>query len=161
MPTFEPLETIRQYRLGTIDVEQDTLRMALFNYSVDYVPNDETHNNVSDVLDGGVTAQEIDRPSYSRQSVTGANVSVDTVDGEVVFDTDDTTFTNLDGGDIIQGWLMYKQVGADDTTPGDDPIISIEDEVKNANGNNVTTNAANITIQMSAEGIINENVTTV
>jgi len=154
MTTMEPLRTIQQYRTGNINLEGATLRVALFDDSTAYSPDRQNHEFVSDVLDGGTTATEIGDGTYSRQGVANATVTVDTTDGEVEFDTDDTTFPAVDGGEVIQGWLLYVQNGGDDTSPGDDPIVAVEDEVTNANGNDVTTNGSDITIEWNAEGII-------
>lgn len=155
MPTDEPLPTIRKYREGSIDLETDTLRLALFDDTTAYTIDDVNHEFVADVLDGGTTAQELDAASYARQGVSNVQVTVDATDTEVVVDADNVTFTALDGGETIQGWILYKQVGADDTTPGDDPIIAIEDEVTNSNNNAVTTNGSDVTIQFDSEGIVN------
>jgi hypothetical protein len=154
MPTDEPLPTIQKYRTGQIDLSSATLRVALFDDSTAYSIDVVNHEFVSDVLDGGTTAQELGDASYSREAVVNASVTVDGADSEVVVDADDVTFVGLDGGETIQGYIIYEQVGGDDTTPGDDPIIAIEDEVRNANGNPVTTNGSDVTIEFSAEGII-------
>ncbi|WP_135535367.1 hypothetical protein [Halostella pelagica] len=155
MTAIEPYPTIREYRRGNIDVETATLRVALFNDSTAYSPDQVNHEYVSDVLDGGTTAQEIQDATYSRQTVSNASVTVDAAGGEVEFDADDVTFSGLDGGETIQGWIVFQQVGGDDTTPADDRIIAIEDEATNSNGNLVTLNGSDVTIQFSSEGIIN------
>lgn len=155
MPVDEPLDTIRKYRQGDIDLENDTLRIALFDDSTAYSLDPDAHSFVNDVLDGGTTAQELGDSSYSRQGVSNVTVTKDSVDDEVVVDADNVTFPSLDGGEVIQGWLIYRQVGGDDTTPGDDEIIAIEDEVTNSNGNDVTTNGSDVVIEFDSEGIIN------
>jgi len=155
MATDEPLDTIRKYREGSIDLESDTLRMALFDDSTQYTLDPDAHEFVNDVLDGGTTAQELGDGTYSRQAVSNVQVTKDSADDEVVVDADDVTFSGLDGAEIIQGWLIYKQVGGDDTSPGDDPIIAIEDEVTNAAGNDVTTNGSDVVIEYDSEGIVN------
>ncbi|WP_323190448.1 hypothetical protein [Halostella sp. PRR32] len=154
MTAIEPYPTIQKYRRGNLDVETATLRVALFNDSVAYSPDQVNHEYVSDVLDGGTTAQELADASYSRRDLANVSVTVDATDGEVVVDADDVTWTSLDGGETIQGWVAYAQIGGDDTTPADDPIIALEDEVTNSNGNLVTTNGSDITLQFDAEGIV-------
>lgn len=161
MATFEPLPTIREYRKGNINASGDTLRVGLFDNSTAYTPDKVGHEFVDDIVNGSSNATELSDSTYSRLNVTGASVTLDSVDEEVVIDADDSTFQNLDGGEEIQGWFVYKQVGGDDSTPGDDPLIAIEDEVTNSNGNPVTTNGANVTIQYAGEGILNVNVTSV
>jgi len=154
MATNEPLPTVRRYREGELDLEAATLRLALFDDSVAYSIDRINHEFVADVLDGQ-TANELDDASYSRQDVTGAAVSLDTSDAEVVVDADDVTFPSLAGGETIQGWLLYAQIGGDDTTPGDDPIIAIEDEVTDSNGDTVTTNGSDVIVEFATEGILN------
>jgi len=154
MPVAEPLPTTRKYREGRIDVENDTLRITLFNDSTAYTIDELNHEFVADVLDGGTTAQELTDPTFSRQTVSGASVTVDSTDSEVVFDADDVVFNSLDGGEVIQGFLIYRQVGGDDTTPADDEILFIEDELTNTNGNQITTNGSDVTIQFNSEGIV-------
>jgi hypothetical protein len=155
MPVAEPFPTTRKYREGSIDVENDTLRIALFDDSTAYSIDRLNHEFVSDVLDGGTTAQELSDPTFARQTVSGAAVTVDSTDSEVVFDANDVTFSDLDGGEVVQGFLIYQQVGGDDTTPTDDPILFIEDELTNQNGNQITTNGSDVTIQFDGEGIVN------
>lgn len=155
MPAEEPLPTIRKYREGSINLESVTLRIALFDDSTAYTIDRVNHEFVNDVLDGGTTAQELGDATYSRQDVVNGAVTVDTGDSEVVFDADNVTFSGLDGGEVIQGAVIYQQVGGDDTTPGDDPIIFIEDEIKNQNGNDVTTNGSDVQFQVNSEGLTN------
>lgn len=155
MATNEPLPTIRKYREGSINLETATLKIALFDNSTAYTFDAVNHEFVNDVLDSGTTAQELGDSSYSRQSISNAAVTVDGPDTEVVVDADDVTWTSLSGGETIQGWLIYEQVGADDTTPGDDPIIAIEDEVTDADGNEITTNGSEVNLNFDAEGIVN------
>jgi phage baseplate assembly protein gpV len=152
MSTTEPLPTIQKYRTGQIDLETATLRVALFDDTIAYSPDRVNHEFVSDVLDGA-TANELDDASYSRQDVLNAAVTVGSGDTEVVVDADDVTFSSLSGGETIQGWLLYAQIGGDDTTPGDDPIVAIGDEVLNSAGDPVTTNGSDVTLAFNAEGI--------
>jgi hypothetical protein len=154
MTTREPLPTIRKYREGSIDLETATLRVALFDDSTAYNFDPINHEFVSDVLDGGTTATELSGTGYSRQDVANAAVTVDGTDTEVEVDADDVSFGNIDGGETIQGWIVYVQRGGDDTTPGDDPIVAVEDEVKNQNGNDLTTNGSPIDLEFSSEGIV-------
>lgn len=153
MPVDEPLDTIRKYREGSINLETATLRILLFDDSQAYTIDVVNHEFVGDVI--GTDATELSDASYSRQGVSNVQVTVDATDEEVVVDADDVTFPTLDGGETIQGWIIYEQVGGDDTTPGDDPIIAIEDEVTNSNGNDVVTNGSDVDVQFDAEGILN------
>lgn len=91
---------------------------------------------VSDVLDGGTTAEEFGGPGYNRQILANATITQDNTHDVGIFDADDTLFTGIDG-DEIQGVLLYQQVGGDDSTPGDDRLIGLFDGAdypKPANG---------------------------
>lgn len=152
MATQEPLPTIREYRKGNLDVETATLRVLLFDDSQAYSIDREAHEFVGDVI--GSAATELSGSGYSRKDVANAQVTVDSTDGEVQFDADDVSWSGIDGGETVQGWIVYEQSGGDDTTPGDDRIIAIEDEVKNENGNDLTTNGSPIDLNFDAEGIV-------
>lgn len=134
----------------------DTLKVALVSDNTAYSFSPDTDNFVGDVLDGGTTAQEFQGTGYSRQTLSNVTVTQDDVDDEGVADADDVTFTGLDG-DTIQAVLVYKEVGGDETTPGDDPIIAVVDD--NSAGSLVdlplTTNGGDVTLAFSSEGIVN------
>jgi len=49
---------------------------------------------------------------------------------------------------------VYKQVGGDDTTPGDDPILYYLDDT-DISDLPKPTNGGDITVQWAAEGIVN------
>lgn len=138
------------------DFLNDTLRVALISDNTAYTFDPDTHTFVNDVLDGGTTAEEFAGSGYSRQTLSNVTVTQDDTDDEGVADADDVTFTSLDG-DTIQGILIYKQVGGDDTTPGDDPIIAVYDD--NSAGSladlPLTTNGGDVTLSFSSEGIVN------
>lgn len=135
---------------GSIDLDTDTIRVALVSNTTSYTPDVDNETFVSDVLDGGTTATEFSGSGYSRQTLANTSVTQDNTDDEGVFDADDTTFSGIDG-DTIQSVLVYKQVGGDDTTPGDDPLIA------NVTSSDfpLTANGGDVTISWNAEGILN------
>lgn len=151
-----PNHAKQQFLKGSIDWENDTIKVALLNNSTAYSMDVNTDEFVGDVLDGGTTAEEFGSGSgtgYSRQTVANAVTSQDDTDDEGVADADDVTFSSLDGAKI-QGVLVYKQVGADDNTPGDDPILYYLDD-SDISDLPKTTNGGDITVQWAAEGILN------
>ena len=143
---------------GQIDGTSDTLRVALLNNTTSYTFDPDNHTNVDDVIDGGTTGTEFSGGSYSRQTLSNVTVTQDDVDDEGVFDADDTTFPSLDSQDI-QTIIIYKQVGGDDTTPGDDPIVAVldDDSAGSLTDLPLTTNGSDVTITWNAEGIVNIN----
>ena len=148
-----PNRTKAQYPQGAIDVTTDTLRIALFDDTTAYTVDIDNHDFVSDVLDGGTTATEMSGTGYSRQTLSTVTVTIDDTDDEAEIDCDDVTFTGLDAG-TIQGYIIYQQIGGDDTTPGDDPILQIVDDRNNADLP-LTTNGSDVTLTIDAEGFLN------
>jgi hypothetical protein len=140
----------------------ETLRVALFDDSTAYTFDPDNHDFVADVLDGGTTAQELQggagyTGSADRQTLANVSVTVDDTDDEGVFDADDVTWSGVDSTADIQGWIVYLQVGGDDTTPGDDPIIQVvDDDMADAPSDlPLSTNGSDVTIEWNAEGIVN------
>lgn len=155
----QPNNAKRAFLAGEIDPVNDTVKVALVNDSTAYSFNPDSDTFVNDVLDGGTTAQEFGNGSgtgYSRQTLSNVAVTQDNTDDEGVIDADDVTFNSLDGA-TIQAIIIYKQVGGDDTTPGDDPILNVLDD--NSAGSvadlPLTTNGGDVTIQFDSEGVIN------
>lgn len=151
-----PNHAKQQYLEGEIDWLNDTINVALVADSVAYSMDIDNHEFVGDVLDGGTTAEEFDTAGgtgYSRQTVANTTTTQDDTDDEGVADGDDVTFPGLDGA-TIQGVLVYKQVGGDDTTPGDDPILYYLDD-SDISDLPKQTNGGDITVQWAAEGIVN------
>lgn len=142
--------TLTRWATASIDWENDTFGVALLSTSTAYTPDIDNEEFVSDVLDGGTTAQEFTGTGYSRQTLSNATVTQDNTDDEAVLDADNTTFPSIDG-DEVQGVLVYKQVGGDDTTPGDDPLIGFYD----GGDFPITANGSDIVVEWPAEGIYN------
>jgi len=141
---------------GNFDLVNDTLKVALVSDNTTYSFSPDSDTFVGDVLDDGTTAEEFQGSGYSRQTLTNVTVTQDDADDEGVADADDVTFTEL-SGDTIQAVLVYKEVGGDETTPGDDPIVSVFDD--NSAGSladlPLNTNGGDVTLAFSSEGIVN------
>lgn len=142
---------------GSLDLANDTIKVALLKSTTEYSPDPDSHEFVSDVLDGGTTGAEFDDTNYSRQTLANQSTSQDDTDDEGVFDADDVTFPSLGsstGGQTVEAVLIYKQVGGDDTTPGDDPVIAVFDD-SNVSDLPKQVNGEDFTVQFAAEGIVN------
>lgn len=129
MANGTPNATLVKLFDGTIDLDDDTLRLALYNDTTAFTFDPDTHAFVSDVLDGGTTAEEFGGSGgtgYSRKDVTTTTVTQDDTNDRAVWDSDDFSWSSLDG-ETIQGAIIYRQVGGDDATPGDDEIIQVYD----------------------------------
>lgn len=129
MANGTPNATLVKLLDGTIDLDDDTLRLALYNDTTAFTFDPDVHATVADVLDGGTTAEEFGGAGgtgYTRKDVTTTTVSQDDTNDRAVWDSDDFSWASLDG-ETIQGAIIYRQVGGDDTTPGDDEIIQVYD----------------------------------
>lgn len=124
---------------GAFDLTNDTLRVALLQESTEYDPDPENHAFVADILDGGTTAEEFSDTNYSRQTLTGKSTTYSDAYGENygnetkgetagVLTADNLRWGNLGGSQRVEAILIYKQVGVDDSTPGDDPVIRVIDD---------------------------------
>ena len=152
----QPNDAKRAFLAGEIDPTNDTLRVALVSDDTAYTFDVDNHDTVADILDDGTTAKEFTGSGYSRQTLSNVTVTVDDTDDEGVIDADDVVFSGLDGDDI-QAVIIYKQVGGDDSTPGDDPVLDVRD---NDSAGSIAdlpqaTNGGDITLQFDSEGVIN------
>ncbi len=90
--------------------------------------------------------------NYARQTLGTKTVTYDAAQNRMEVDAADTVFPNLgvaDGSDgTVRAVVLYKRIGADDTTPGDDPLIGLYDVA------DTVTNGANLTITWSADGLV-------
>lgn len=141
---------------GTFDHPNETLRVALISDDTNYSFDPDNHSFVNDIIDGGTTATEFTGSGYSRQTLSNVTTTQDNTDDEGVTDADDLTFTSLDG-DTIQAVVIYKQVGGDDNTPGDDLVVAVYDD-DTAGGLAdlpLVTNGGDVTLAFSSEGVVN------
>lgn len=133
--------------------DSNTIRVALVDDSVAYTPDVDAEEFVDDVLDGGTTAQELSGTGYTRKEITSKQFSKDTGDDEGVFDSTVTlTWSGLDTTEDIQGLLVYRQEGGDDTTPGDDPLVMYDETDSDLP---LTTDGTDVNLDWNAEGILN------
>lgn len=138
---------------GSIDLATDTIKVALYNDTTSFTFDPDVHEFVSDILDGGTTAQEFGGSGYSRKTLANQATSQDNTDDEAVFDADDLSWSSLDD-ETIQGIIIYRQVGGDDTTPSDDDVITVLDD-SNVADLPLTTNGGQVDLSFDAEGILN------
>lgn len=144
---------------SSIDLTGDTLRVALIatdsNGNVDYTPSIDDEHYVSHVFgsQGNGAATELDDSSgtnYERKTLSTTPITEDDSNDRAVFDGDDITWSLLDTPRDVAGVLLYKQVGSDDSTPGDDPVIAYFDGPDFPKA----TNGSDFTVSWDADGII-------
>jgi hypothetical protein len=130
---------------GGVDLGNDTIKVALIDDTTAYSPNIDTETYVSDVLDGGTTAQECSGTGYTRKTVS-LTTSQDNTDDEAVADAGDLTYSGADFG-TIQGILLFQEV----TTDSDSPLIA---HITSADLP-LTTNGGDVNLNWDAEGVLN------
>ena len=89
------------------------------------------HEDVADII-----ASEVSDASYARQDVTGRAATHDIPGNRGIMDADNVLFANLDAV-TVGGAVIYKQIGGDDLTPGNDVLVAFIDlPSTTATGNN-------------------------
>lgn len=137
---------------GALDLSTDTIRVLLLDDSTAYTFDVDNHDFVSDITSAG-TEMDDNLPGYERKTVAGQTTSTDDADDEAVFDGDDVTWQDIDAG-TIQTVVVYQQVGGDDTTPGDDRVLTVLDDAT-VSDLPLPTNGSDVTVNWNAEGILN------
>jgi len=149
-----PNNTKAELLRGNIALETDTLRVALINDTTPYTFDPDAHEFVADVLDGGTTASEFGGTGYLRKDLTGSAIASDDAEDDADWTANDVEWSGLDD-ETIQGAIVYKQVGGDDTTPADDPIIQVYDDEQGDLANfPLPTNSSGIVLQFSTIDIL-------
>ena len=134
---------------GTIDWDTTTgIRVLLLSTAV--ATPDPDLDFVADLVDGSNNI-ELSTTNYGRQDVASRTVAIDDTNNRSVLDAADNVWTALgpaSGGPTVRGALVYLRVGADDSTPADDPLIAYFDLV------DTQVNSGNFTVQWAAAGLI-------
>lgn len=139
--------------LATANLDFDNaasvVRCLLVRSTSTYAPNKD-HDFVSDLTN----LVEITVASYARQTVANKAVNIDDANDRLELDFDDIAFGALESGQTVLALIFYQQLGGDDTTPADDPLIAYIDTatglpaVLGGGAFNVTVNAEGF-VQMS------------
>ena len=147
MASFMSNKAKRDMLAGSILWLTDTIRILLVKGTNATAENPD-HDFLSQAVDG-VNGIEADATNYARKTLASKGINEDDANDRAEIDAGDVTWTSLGGttdNTIVGAWI-YKQVGGDDTTPGDDPIIFFIDIA------DTSTNGGDFTIQWDAEGI--------
>jgi len=121
---------------GTIDFENDTIKLLLVDTSHTFTKSDEF---VSDIVANEATNSS--GSGYERKTLTNASIALDTGNDRVEFDADDISYTAIDAGTIASA-IIYKEV----TNDADSPLIADIDFT------NLVTNGSDVDLQVNAEG---------
>lgn len=119
-------------------LERDT---SLYSFNKD-------HDFVSDLA----SLVEISVASYARQTMDNAAVNIDDANDRVELDFDDEAgFGSLESGQNVESLIFYYQVGGDDSTPANDPLIA---RIDTATGLPATLGGGPFNITLDAQGLI-------
>lgn len=131
----------------------ETVKVGLLDTSTSYTYDQVNNEFVGDLPTGA----EPSDASYSRQTLANLSFTQDDTDNEGVFDADDVTFSSLSTTNDIQTVFVYLQVGTDDTTPADDPLIAVydDDSAGSLSDLPIPTNGSDLTLTLDSEGIVN------
>jgi len=143
-----PNRTKTLYFTDSLDLENDDLRVALYDDSTSFSFDPDDHEFVGDVLDDGTTAAEPTDESYSRQSLDGQSVTQNDTDNQAVFDADDVTFPDLETTDDIQGLIVFRE-----ETDDSDSTIAFVIDSDDTTDLPVETNGTDFVIEWSADGV--------
>lgn len=134
-----------------LNFADDTIGTLLASDDTAYTFSATDADYVGDIFDAGTTATEFGGTGYTRSDGDHGSKTVteDNTNDRAEYDAGDVTFTGLDG-DTIQFALVAKQVGADWTSPGDDPVVAYITSTDFP----LTTNGGDVTISWDAEGIV-------
>ena len=110
--------------LRQINFASDVIRALLERSTSAYAPNID-HDFLDDFTTGG--GVEISVASYARQTLGSKAVAYDASKNQVEYDCADLAFGNLEAGQTVKSLIIYRQVGGDDSTPGNDDLILRDD----------------------------------
>jgi hypothetical protein len=148
-----PNTTKTKFLDGDIDLASDTFKVLLLNDSQAYTFDPSRDSTVQDVLNNA-TEFSTGGTNYSRKTLSNQSTSTDDTDNEGVFDADDLTWADLGGSETIQAVIVYRQIGGDDTTPGDDEVITALDD-GDISELPLPTNGGDVSLSWNTEGILN------
>ena len=109
---------------GQLPWDSGVIRVLLEGSTSSYLP--DRRNDFLDSFTGG-GGVEISCPGYVRQTLSSCNVVINDALDRVELCCDNIEFGRLPSGQTVKGVLVYLQVGGDDSTPEDDPLIAYFD----------------------------------
>jgi hypothetical protein len=131
-----------------LDAAGTVLRVLLERSTSTYAPNKDHDFLDSFTTGGGI---EITVASYSRKTLANKAVNLDDPNDRAEFDFDDVAFGALESGQTVNGIIIYQQIGGDDLTPADDPLIC---RIDTATGLPLILNGQAVTITINVEGLL-------
>lgn len=130
---------------GTIDFENDTIKVLLVDTSHTYTKSDEF---VSDIVAN--EASNVSGSGYERKTLASKTITLDASNDRVEYDAANPTYTAINAGTIAAA-IVYKEV----TNDSDSPIIAQIDFA------DLVTNGSDVELQINADGLftVTNNIT--
>ena len=123
------------------DLDGSDMRVLLVQSTYTF---DKDHLWVDDGTSNDPASHEVSVSGYARQALANESVNRDDANDEVVFTADSPTFASLAAGQVISGMVVYRNSGADGTSPLV-AFISLP---------NIATNGGDLPIVLSSAGLI-------
>lgn len=130
---------------GTIDFENDTIKVLLVDGSHTYT---KSHEFVSDIVAN--EASNVSGSGYERKTLGSKTVTLDAANDRVEYDAANPTYTAINAGTIAAA-IVYKEV----TNDSDSPIIAQIDFA------DLVTNGSDVELQVNTDGLftVTNNIT--
>lgn len=122
---------------GTIDFENDTIKVLLVDGSHTYTKSNEF---VSDIVANEVS--NVSGSGYERKTLGSKTITLDASNDRVEYDCANPTYTAIDAGTIASA-IVYKEV----TNDSDSPIIADIDFA------DLVTNGSDVELQVNVDGL--------
>lgn len=100
------------------------IRILLERSTSTYVP-DIDHDHLDSFTGGG--GVEITVATYGRQTIGTPAKAWDAAKDQLEYDCADVAFGSLESGQTVKAAIVYRRVGADDSTPADDDLLLYDD----------------------------------
>lgn len=142
---------MEQVQRGLVDMDSGSavFRCMLEEEASTYTPNRD-HDFVSDLTGFA----EVTASGYARQNLANKVVGIDDTNDRTEFDVDDLSFGNIATGDVIISLIIYVQVGGNDLSPSDDPLVARFDTFSGSTVLPMPTNGGTVSFPINAEGLI-------
>jgi hypothetical protein len=123
-------------------------RCLTFSAATEGTTNNPDRNFVNDVILGANGGTENTGTGYTRKDCTSRTSTQDDTNNRAVLSLATITWTGANWGTTV-ALGFYQRIGADDTTPADDPLVAWY-----TTGFPVTTNGGDLSITLGAAGAI-------
>lgn len=130
----------------TIDFINDDIQVLLVDSGYSF---DKTDEFVTDITPGTNEVTNSSGTGYSRKSLSGKAITLDSGNDRVYFDASNPSYTSINTNETLAAAIIFKQA-TDDT---DSPLIAMIDFP------DLATNGSDVELQINADGLFEVNNT--